>query len=100
MEARIMTDLGFGEYRAVSFKFANDLQTGRAAGRNLTDRLESFSSYQTKITINITNRQVEQESGQAVINFPNDHPMKAIGAFGFVSIHDVNAGGHQRQQSS
>ena len=59
MNAGIMTDFGFGKHSAVSFQFANHLEAGRAAGGNLSDALESFSSDQTKITINIANGQAE-----------------------------------------
>src|SRR5205085_6218381 len=62
------------------------------------DSLENRPPQQPEITVDVADRQSEQDADDVVIQAADDDAVERIGAADLVAVHEIDAGGHLRPQ--
>src|SRR5437899_766175 len=89
----------FGKHSAAGVKLPHQLNAGGAAARKVSDALQNTPADKSKITIDISDRQLKEFSCNAIINLANNFAATRICASRLITVNDVDFVSHERNQS-
>src|SRR5439155_7851276 len=81
----------FDDPEAAVLDFLHHLDADDAAGLLQIDPLEDAAAHQPKVTIDVAQREPEEDADDVVVDAADDDAVQRIGAADLVAVHDIRA---------
>ena len=98
--ARIMMDRNFSKNRSRDAQLTDQLYANSTTRFDERNPIHRRAAYQTKITINVTDRKAKQISSHFVVDCSGRSSIAIVLTFYLISVDYVNPFGHQRDKQS
>ena len=93
---KVMVDWYFGELKSGVLNFTDKFDADDAACMLQLNFLKDPFSHQSKVAINIANREAKKKAHGVLIDKADDYSVERVMALHFISLHDIDFRLHRR----
>ena len=97
VQARIVANRNLNHSESSLFKLLGHFNTDHTTPGLQRNPIEHVSAKQTKVTIDISNRDPERQPHRAAVTFSDPDAIPGIGALHFVAVDEIDVGREPRE---